>query len=568
MSVAALAREGRATELPGIGKTLEEKIQSAGGDRVHPGGGEAAREVPRRAPRRSRACPAWAPSARACSSTSWASTRSTALRAAAEGERLRGVKGFGPKAETNILEGLAAAEAGDVAEAAVRALTRRSRSAEPLLAALRDNPAADRVELAGLGAALADSVKDLDIIATAHDPEALANAAALAASTVAAASGVGAAGARLTHAHRAGGRPARRRARAVRQPPPALHGLQAAQRGAARGRGAPGPARLRVRGPRRRRRRDPQAARPRRRSTSCSASPTSSPSCARTAASWRPRPTATCRSSSSWRTSRATCTATPSPPTAATRSRRWRGRRSSAGSSTSPSPTTRPRRASATDVSPTQLRRQIERVRELNEEIDGIELLIGSEVNILPDGSLDYEDDLLGAARLGHRFGAHVVPHARGGADAADRRRLRAPVGRLHRPPHRSQDRAPAALRARRRAVIEAAARTGTMLEINAAPTAATSTTSTPAPPRRPACRSSSTRDAHKPTRLRLPPLGRGHRPPRLARPSSDIANTRRGSEFAPLRKRAKASSTSGRRSSVQRRSSTRRNGSGPSSRP
>jgi len=47
------------------------------------------------------------------------------------------------------------------------------------------------------------------------------------------------------------------------------------------------------------------------------------------------------------------------------------------------------------DVSPEQLRRQIELVREANERIAGIELLAGSEVNILPDGSLDYEDELL-----------------------------------------------------------------------------------------------------------------------------------------------------------------------------
>ena len=48
------------------------------------------------------------------------------------------------------------------------------------------------------------------------------------------------------------------------------------------------------------------------------------------------------------------------------------------------------------DVSPEQLRRQIELVREADARIEGIELLAGSEVNILPDGSLDYEDELLG----------------------------------------------------------------------------------------------------------------------------------------------------------------------------
>src|SRR5207237_8653678 len=47
------------------------------------------------------------------------------------------------------------------------------------------------------------------------------------------------------------------------------------------------------------------------------------------------------------------------------------------------------------DVSPDELRRQIERVHEVNARLPGIELLAGSEVNILPDGSLDYEDELL-----------------------------------------------------------------------------------------------------------------------------------------------------------------------------
>ena len=50
------------------------------------------------------------------------------------------------------------------------------------------------------------------------------------------------------------------------------------------------------------------------------------------------------------------------------------------------------------EVSPDQLRKQIEKVHALNEKLDGIELLAGSEVNILPDGAPDYDDDLL--ARL------------------------------------------------------------------------------------------------------------------------------------------------------------------------
>ena len=44
-------------------------------------------------------------------------------------------------------------------------------------------------------------------------------------------------------------------------------------------------------------------------------------------------------------------------------------------------------------MSPERLREQIARVRAAG--IDGIQLLAGSEVNILPDGSLDYPDELL-----------------------------------------------------------------------------------------------------------------------------------------------------------------------------
>ena len=46
MSVAALAREGRVTELPSIGKTLEEKLLALDETGDIPARGQAAREVP------------------------------------------------------------------------------------------------------------------------------------------------------------------------------------------------------------------------------------------------------------------------------------------------------------------------------------------------------------------------------------------------------------------------------------------------------------------------------------------------------------------------------------------
>lgn len=49
----------------------------------------------------------------------------------------------------------------------------------------------------------------------------------------------------------------------------------------------------------------------------------------------------------------------------------------------------------ANGLGPDRLRRHIEAIREANEKVDGITLLAGSEVDILTDGRLDYDDDLL-----------------------------------------------------------------------------------------------------------------------------------------------------------------------------
>jgi DNA polymerase (family X) len=122
------------------------------------------------------------------------------------------------------------------------------------------------------------------------------------------------------------------------------------------------------------------------------------------------------------------------------------------------------------DVSSEQLRRQIELVREANARIEGIELLAGSEVNILPDGSLDYEDELLDEldwviASVHTSFGM--------GEQAMTERMIAAieeplvdaighPTGRL------IERREPYAIDLD--AVFAAAARAGTMLEINANP--------------------------------------------------------------------------------------------------
>ena len=46
-------------------------------------------------------------------------------------------------------------------------------------------------------------------------------------------------------------------------------------------------------------------------------------------------------------------------------------------------------------VTPERLKERIEEIQELNSGLRGFRVLAGSEVNVMPDGSLDYEDDLL-----------------------------------------------------------------------------------------------------------------------------------------------------------------------------
>lgn len=121
-------------------------------------------------------------------------------------------------------------------------------------------------------------------------------------------------------------------------------------------------------------------------------------------------------------------------------------------------------------VSPEQLREQIERVAEVDARLDGIRLLAGSEVNILPDGTLDYENELLGrldwvVASVHTAFGMSEAEMTKRMVAAVEHPLVDAighPTGRL------IERREPYAVDLE--AVFAAAARTGTMLEINANP--------------------------------------------------------------------------------------------------
>ncbi len=122
------------------------------------------------------------------------------------------------------------------------------------------------------------------------------------------------------------------------------------------------------------------------------------------------------------------------------------------------------------DVSPEQLRRQIERVRTIDGRLEGIRLLAGSEVNILPGGELDYEDGLLEeldwvVASVHTAFGMGEQAMTERVIAAIEHPLVDAighPTGRLidRRDPYEID----------LGAVFEAARRTGTLLEINGNP--------------------------------------------------------------------------------------------------
>jgi DNA polymerase (family X) len=200
VSVAALAREGKVTELPNIGKTLEEKLLALDetGDipaavklrAKIPVGLVSVMHLPGFGPKRAR---------RLYDEIGVDSL--DALRAAVEDGRLRALRGFGIKAEESLRQALAEAEADaeDGRPAPRVVLSKAIAVAEEIAGALRAHPAADRVEVAGSLRRRVESVKDLDIIATASDPAAL-SAALAELPQVESASSSGEAGARVvTH---------------------------------------------------------------------------------------------------------------------------------------------------------------------------------------------------------------------------------------------------------------------------------------------------------------------------------------------------------------------------------
>jgi DNA polymerase (family 10) len=166
-SIAQLALAGRAKELQGIGKTIEEKIVQL----VEHG------EIEALAKKRSGVppevvlfmrLPGLGPKTAARIWRELGVTTLDELKTAAEGERLRTLQGLGAKSEEKILKALAfQAENPDAGR---RLLGVGLPAVQAVVSVLRDHPAAVHVSEAGSVRRRKETFRDLDIIATATDP--------------------------------------------------------------------------------------------------------------------------------------------------------------------------------------------------------------------------------------------------------------------------------------------------------------------------------------------------------------------------------------------------------------
>jgi DNA polymerase (family 10) len=469
VSVAGLARQGRATELKGIGKTLQEKIVDLAETGTIPAAERLKAKYPPGLVELTHLPGLGAKRARLLYDELGVDS-AEALRAAALAQQVRAVKGLGPKFEERILQVLADEPEDGAARGPARViLSRATEIAQELATALSERaPPGSEVLIAGSVRRQADSVKDLDLVATTTEPEQLAASLATL-EQVESVSSAGEAGARgLTHA----GIPVELRIAAPAQRGNMLQHLtgsgahNAALREVAVRAGLHiseygvlddatgltttcadeqevyGLAGLPYIEPELREDRgELQAARD-----------GTLPKLI-TLGDIRGDLHSHTHASDGHNTIDEMGTAA-----------RERGYKYFAITDHSAS------HGFGNAVSPDQLERQIELVGEANERLDGIELLAGSEVNILPDGSLDYDDELL--ARLDWVVASVHTSFAIGEAAMTERMItaiehplvdvIAHPTGRL------IERRAPYAVDLD--AVFEAAARSGTLLEINGNP--------------------------------------------------------------------------------------------------
>src|SRR3954447_5006360 len=169
-SVARLALDGKAKQLQGIGKTIEAKIVEVVEDGEIHALTKRKAEVPAEVATFMR-LPGLGPKTARRIWQELGITTAVDLRAAAEAQQLRGHAGIGPGTEEKIAAALAQPKATEGPRRALLGTTLPKLRA--VVEVLRAHPASDEVSLAGSARRMRETVRDLDIIATATDPQAL-----------------------------------------------------------------------------------------------------------------------------------------------------------------------------------------------------------------------------------------------------------------------------------------------------------------------------------------------------------------------------------------------------------
>jgi DNA polymerase (family X) len=168
-SVAELALNGRAKDLQGIGKTIEEKIVQVVEDGEMHALTKRKKIIPPEVVSFMR-LPGLGPKTAARIWKELGVTTVEELRLAAEQEQLRTLTGLGAKTEERVLKALAEKQQ----EPSDRRLLGDGLGALlAVVSVLRDHPAAVEVSEAGSARRRKETFRDLDIIATAKDPDAL-----------------------------------------------------------------------------------------------------------------------------------------------------------------------------------------------------------------------------------------------------------------------------------------------------------------------------------------------------------------------------------------------------------
>ena len=171
VSIEQLSEDGRLTELPNVGKTMAQKIETL----LETGSIPAAEKLKAKFPASlvsvTRVPGLGAKKVRRLYDELGV-TDLDSLRAAAEQEQIREMKGFGAKVEERVLEALEhLPDEGDASER--RILSKVLPVAYELKEAIEAHPSSGKVAVTGSARRWGETCKDIDLIATSDDPRGL-----------------------------------------------------------------------------------------------------------------------------------------------------------------------------------------------------------------------------------------------------------------------------------------------------------------------------------------------------------------------------------------------------------